>query len=308
MFKMNDQDFPLILTTTEKVKRIPDPTGGKPYDVWWREGKDAPIDGDFENAWADRVDDSVGAPALVPSPFIEGNWYVTQAGARVRCLGFKGVGTTHETWYDAANVHRYSRRDFGRVTGSAHDYSEPRNCLPPGYVVADGLPVDPEVTAVYQWGGRWHLKPESAAQAPAHTEAQIASSEAEQPPKLKLGDLVMVMYADNWLPAKLLSLTDFGGIGAKADLGGGSQVISGWPRKQWRLPTQAERAQHEGPKVGEWVRWEGGECPVASGARVSIRFRDMADVENTIAHAWKWQWEKDLKDARGDIIAYRIVE
>lgn len=63
-----------------------------------------------------------------------GNEYQQQNGEWVQLIGAENVGTHYETMYsvDASGqrVHRYTRRDYGRVTGSAHDYSDPRN-LPP---------------------------------------------------------------------------------------------------------------------------------------------------------------------------------
>jgi len=42
---------------------------------------------------------------------------------------------------DESGVNRYTRRDFGRVTGSAHDYSDPRN-TPPLYGAPPAQAVD----------------------------------------------------------------------------------------------------------------------------------------------------------------------
>lgn len=50
-------------------------------------------------------------------------------------------GTSYECMEDEAGVNRYTRRDFGRVTGSAHDYSDPRN-TPPLYAVPPTQAVD----------------------------------------------------------------------------------------------------------------------------------------------------------------------
>lgn len=64
--------------------------------------------------------------------YIVGNSYRTQAGELVRFVSVHNEGTRYETMADETDVHRYTRRDFGRVTGTAHDYSDPRN-VPPLY-------------------------------------------------------------------------------------------------------------------------------------------------------------------------------
>jgi Domain of unknown function (DUF3850) len=73
------------------------------------------------------------APASVgqePEPYRVGNIYRTQGGELVKFVGASNVGTSYETMFDEDGVHRYTRRDFGRVTGSPHDYSDPRNTPP----------------------------------------------------------------------------------------------------------------------------------------------------------------------------------
>ena len=70
---------------------------------------------------------SEARPALPPSPFQVGQSYATQVGEIVRFVKVHNEGTYYETMEDERGVHRYTRRDFGRVTGSAHDYSDPRN-------------------------------------------------------------------------------------------------------------------------------------------------------------------------------------
>lgn len=73
-----------------------------------------------------------------PVPFMVGNTYRTQGGELVRFVSVSNEGTDYETMADEAGVHRYTRRDFGRVTGSAHDYSDPRN-VPPLYAAPSQL-------------------------------------------------------------------------------------------------------------------------------------------------------------------------
>lgn len=74
------------------------------------------------------------APAVgTVAPYILGNKYRTQAGDYVTFLTVAHEGSSYECMADEYGVHRYTRRDFGRVTGTAHDYSDPRNC-PPLYI------------------------------------------------------------------------------------------------------------------------------------------------------------------------------
>lgn len=65
-----------------------------------------------------------------PEPFIVGNHYRTQSGRLVRFVTVKQEGTPYETMMDETGCHRYTSRDHGRVTGSAHDFSHPENVAP----------------------------------------------------------------------------------------------------------------------------------------------------------------------------------
>jgi hypothetical protein len=66
-------------------------------------------------------------------PFKVGNWYLT-IGGRWICIKRKtNVDSYYETVVCSQGIHRYSnpnREDFGRVTGSNHDFSDPRNLIP----------------------------------------------------------------------------------------------------------------------------------------------------------------------------------
>ena len=70
--------------------------------------------------------------ALTPEPYRLGNTYQTQSGELVTLVEVANEGTHYETMACAQGIHRYTRRDFGRVTGSPFDYSDPRN-IPPLY-------------------------------------------------------------------------------------------------------------------------------------------------------------------------------
>ena len=59
------------------------------------------------------------------------------------------------------------------------------------------------------------------------------------------------------------------------------------------------------PADDGWTAWEGGECPVAKGATVELKFRDggqSVEPANTV----RW-WSRGFAVA-ADIVAYRIVE
>lgn len=69
-------------------------------------------------------------------PYEVGGWYRQQNGEWVQLVGVASPGSHYECMYsidaDGQRIHRYTNRpgDYGRVTGSAHDYSDPRN-IPP---------------------------------------------------------------------------------------------------------------------------------------------------------------------------------
>jgi hypothetical protein len=95
------------------------------------------------------------APASVPAaphaqaepvPFRLGNEYQTQAGDWVRFETVHNEGKDYETMADQHGHHRYTRRDFGRVTGAAHDYSYAGN-TPPLYAA----PVPQEAEQAFAW-------------------------------------------------------------------------------------------------------------------------------------------------------------
>lgn len=87
------------------------------------------------------------APALIAAlgawvvrePYRLGNRYMTQGGEEVTLNQVANYGTSYESMCDDAGVHRYTRRDFGRVTGSSHDYSDQRN-IPPIYTLRQEKP------------------------------------------------------------------------------------------------------------------------------------------------------------------------
>lgn len=68
------------------------------------------------------------------APFQVGQTYKMVGGGEVTLIGVSNEGTRYETMHCADDVHRYTRRDFGRVTGSSFDHDDPR-CLIPKYRV-----------------------------------------------------------------------------------------------------------------------------------------------------------------------------
>lgn len=94
------------------------------------------LDGDNGTHGADGESRAHGEPEAQPVPFVVGNYYRTQAGELVRFVKVHNEGNSYETMEDESGVNRYTRRDFGRVTGTCHAYSDPRN-TPPLYALAD---------------------------------------------------------------------------------------------------------------------------------------------------------------------------
>ena len=64
----------------------------------------------------------------------------------------------------------------------------------------------------------------------------------------------------------------------------------------------------------KWIKWEGGECPVACGTMVEVKYRDgecsgpLPALENVTGgrDASYAFWKNDLQD--NDIVFYRIVK
>ena len=63
------------------------------------------------------------------------------------------------------------------------------------------------------------------------------------------------------------------------------------------------------PADDGWIPWKGGECPVAHGTVVDVRYRDGWEGDG-LASKWRWhhatQESSDVKEV--DIIAYRVVK
>lgn len=56
--------------------------------------------------------------------------------------------------------------------------------------------------------------------------------------------------------------------------------------------------------MGKWIRWSGGECPVADGTVVKIEFRDGGRRYTDKASDWYWGDDGDSCN----IIRYRVVD
>lgn len=57
--------------------------------------------------------------------------------------------------------------------------------------------------------------------------------------------------------------------------------------------------------MSDWIEWNGGECPVAAGKLVDVKFRNGVIVAHELAE--NWDWEHGIVQDDGDIIAYRVV-
>lgn len=53
--------------------------------------------------------------------------------------------------------------------------------------------------------------------------------------------------------------------------------------------------------MSEWIKWDGGECPVDGDVRVDTKWEDGAILSNDTASDWAW-------GMGGGIIAYRLSE
>lgn len=101
-----------------------------------------PMDEKEREDWRDGARKIITAALgawVVREPYRLGNRYMTQGGEEVTLNQVANYGTSYESMCDDVGVHRYTRRDFGRVTGSAHDYSDQRN-IPPLYTLRQEKP------------------------------------------------------------------------------------------------------------------------------------------------------------------------
>lgn len=81
----------------------------------------------------------------------------------------------------------------------------------------------------------------------------------------------------------------------------------------WRLPTPAEQAEYARASGG-WTEWKGGECPVAKGTLVQLRFQSGVEhkeaipaLQSFLARAKDWAHENYFGMSQYNIIAYRVV-
>jgi len=62
---------------------------------------------------------------------------------------------------------------------------------------------------------------------------------------------------------------------------------------------------HPTPDADGWIEWKGGECPVAEGTPISIRYRDGEEFANAFALGSRnSRWEH--LGMKGDVVAYRL--
>ena len=58
--------------------------------------------------------------------------------------------------------------------------------------------------------------------------------------------------------------------------------------------------------MSEWIKWEGGDYPVAPDTKVAVRLRNMREYSDKPARYWGWG--RNAEGASGsDIIAYRVL-
>ena len=68
------------------------------------------------------------------------------------------------------------------------------------------------------------------------------------------------------------------------------------------LPTGSQPA---GAVPGEWIKWQGGECPISDGVRHQVKLRDgYLSSDDLEARSWVG-W--DHIDGESDIVAYRVL-
>lgn len=78
------------------------------------------------------------ATGMYPSPYQLGHSYRTVGGDVVRLVGCENATDTYQTMCCKDRVHRYTARDFGRVTGTSWEpgRADPRNLrYPPEPVI-----------------------------------------------------------------------------------------------------------------------------------------------------------------------------
>jgi len=59
--------------------------------------------------------------------------------------------------------------------------------------------------------------------------------------------------------------------------------------------------------MNDWIKWEGGECPVDGETIVEIQFRQGTKTIEITCKAADCEWQSD-PEWYHDIIAYRVVE
>ena len=78
-----------------------------------------------------------------------------------------------------------------------------------------------------------------------------------------------------------------------------AQQFLDWVNQPDETPAATPAADADG-----WIEWNGGECPVAVGTRVMIKFRDGGSVRLPSPESLMWTHEGNS----ADIIAYRVVQ
>lgn len=69
-------------------------------------------------------------------------------------------------------------------------------------------------------------------------------------------------------------------------------------------PSHSKAVKSGTDATGEWIPWEGGECPVGWRTIVMVRFRYMYTLARKSRPASRYNWHHT--GSGGDIVAYRV--
>ncbi|KGD79782.1 hypothetical protein ID10_08760 [Pantoea agglomerans] len=84
----------------------------------------------------------------------------------------------------------------------------------------------------------------------------------------------------------------------------GMSILEGYYVEALEIALPILEQQERGE--GEWIHWNGGECPVNSQSIVDVRYRIGNEDSSCIAGAL-WWGRYPSRESHADIIAYRIT-